>query len=205
MFEIITIIGFAVTLAGIVLHRLISPSGPRKVKKTQSGKGKSSLLAVLRKLVYLLALLSFVVLVFTGFYPLLVLGEHITGYFVMLHATFSPVFAVCLAVLALMWADKCRIDYNEYPVMRRIVRLLTGAKAADEETPCKNSGPGQKITFWLIILLALPLILSIVVILLGYSGTHQQEWFLAAHRYIALLFCLVAIIHTYLMTRMQAM
>jgi len=46
-------------------------------------KQRLSLVGVLRKLVYLLALLCFVVLAVTGFYPTLILGEHISGYLVM--------------------------------------------------------------------------------------------------------------------------
>jgi len=198
MYQTISIIAFLITLAGIVLHRLVSPSHKKRQGKS---KKKLSIVGVLRILVYLLALLCFVVLAVTGFYPTLVLGEHISGYLVMIHATFAPVFAVCLAVLAVMWASRCRFAYSDWPWFERIVQWVTLAKSSSEEAPSKSSGLGQKITFWLIIFLALPLILSIVLSMFPLFGTHWQELLLGVHRYTALVFALVVIVHTYLVIR----
>jgi len=155
----------------------------------------------LRILVYLVALLSFVVLAITGFYPTLILGEHITGYLVMVHATFAPVFAVCLAVLAVMWAKCCRFTGGDWPRFERIVQWLTLSNNPGDETARKGSGIGQKIAFWLIIFLALPLILSIVMSMFPLFGTHWQEILLSMHRYTALIFAMVAILHTYFIIR----
>jgi len=198
MYQTISIIAFLITLAGIVLHRLVSPS--HKKRKRKSTK-KLSPVGILRILVYLLALLCFVVLAVTGFYPTLVLGEHISGYLVMVHATFAPIFAVCLAVLAVMWAGRCRFVYSDWPWFERFVQRVTSVKSSSEEAPSKSSGLGQKMAFWLIILLALPLILSIVLSMFPLFGTHWQELLLSMHRYTALVFALVAIVHTYLVIR----
>ncbi len=161
---------------------------------------KLSLAGVFRKLVYLLALLCFVILAVTGFYPTIILGEHISGYLLMIHATFAPIFAICLAVLAVMWASNCRFNRNDLPWFQRIVQRITLVKSADEETVDKGS-IGQKISFWLIIFLALPLILSIVLSMFPYFGTYWQELFLFIHRYTALVFALTVIVHTYLLMR----
>ncbi len=118
---------------------------------------KWSLINVLRMLVYLVALVCFVVLVITGFYPVLVQGGHLSGYLLMIHATFAPVFAGCLAVLALMWADNCRFDKSDWPWLQKLLGREAAAEPADA-----NCQLGQKMCFWLIILLALPVILSIV-------------------------------------------
>ena len=198
MYQTISIIAFLITLAGIVLHRLVSPSHKKRQRKSIK---KLSIVGVLRILVYLLALLCFVVLAVTGFYPTLVLGEHISGYLVMVHATFAPVFAVCLAVLAVMWASRCRFAYSDWPWFERIVQWVTLAKSSSEEAPSKSSGLGQKMTFWLIIFLALPLILSIVLSMFPLFGTYWQELLLGVHRYTALVFALVVIVHTYLVIR----
>jgi len=162
---------------------------------------KLSIVGILRKLVYLLALLCFVVLAVTGFYPTLVLGEHISGYLVMVHATFAPIFAICLAVLAVMSVRNCRFNQSDWPWFGRIVQRVTLVKSTGEETLRKSSGLGQKITFWLIIFLALPLILSIVLSMFPLFGTHWQELLLSTHRYTALVFALVAIVHIYLVIR----
>jgi cytochrome b subunit of formate dehydrogenase len=149
------------------------------------------------------ALFSFVVLALTGFYPVLILGEHITGYLVMIHATFAPVFAGCLAVLAVLWAHQCRFTSGDLPWFERLVQRVTLTDGTNAEARRGSSGLGQKITFWLIIFLALPLGLSILLSMYPLLGTHWQELLLSLHRYTAYVFSLVVIIHTVLLLRMR--
>jgi len=152
-------------------------------------------------LVYLLALVCFVILALTGFYPVLILGEHISGYLVMLHVTFAPVLTVCVAVLAVMWASHCRFTAGDWPWFERIVKRITSVKSVDKAAKSKSSGLGQKITFWLIILLTLLLALSIVISMFPLFGTHGQELCLGLHRNIAYIFTVVVIVHTCLLIR----
>jgi cytochrome b subunit of formate dehydrogenase len=198
MYQTISIIAFLITFVGIVLHRLVSPSRKKRQKKSTK---KRSIVGILRILVYLLALLCFMVLAVTGFYPTLVLGEHISGYLLMIHATFAPILAVCLAVLAVMWAGRCRLSYSDWPGFQRFVQRVTLVKSSGNKTPHNSSGLGQKITFWLIIFLALPLILSIILSMFTLFGTYWQELLLGTHRYTALVFAMVVIVHTYLVIR----
>lgn len=213
MFQTISIVALLITFAGIALHCIAFPSKKERrwnpIKKLVHIftlillEQKLSPVGVLRKLVYLLALLCFVILAITGFYPTLVLGEHISGYLLMIHATFAPIFAICLAVLAVMWARRCRFTRSDWPGFQRFVQRVTLTKNASEQAYNENSGIGQKISFWLIIFLALPLILSIVLSMFPYFGTYWQELLLDIHRYTALIFALVAIVHTYLVVRTQ--
>jgi cytochrome b subunit of formate dehydrogenase len=229
MFRIVSIVAFGATIAGIILHGVALPwAKGRRWDANEILRKLVCLLTLLfleqklapvralRKLVYLLALLCLVVLAVTGFYPTLVLGEHISGYLVMVHATFAPVFAVCLAVLAVMWAGRCRFTYSDWPWFQSIVQRVTlirdpslhrkvscgvtrDSLLSDERraTNC-SSGLGQNMTFWLLIFLALPLILSIVLSMFPLFGTHHQEILLALHGYVALVFTIVAIVHIYL-------
>ena len=160
-----------------------------------------SLVVVLRSLVYLLALFCFAVLAVTGFYPLLVLGEHISGYLVMIHATFAPVFAICLAVLAVMWARRCRLAYGDWPWLERFVQRVTLVKSANGQMRIRSCDLGQKVAFWLIIFLALPLILSIVLSMFPLFGTHWQEILLGVHRWTAYVFAPAVIVHAFLLVR----
>jgi len=145
---------------------------------------KLGLVGAFRKLLYLLALLCFLVLVVTGFYPALVLQEPIGGYWLTLHAVFAPVFAGCLAVLAVMWAGNCTFNKDDWLFPRvRGNELL------------------RKICFWLIVFLALPVILSIVLSMFKIFGTRGQDFLLQLHRYGALILALVIILHTYLTIR----
>jgi cytochrome b subunit of formate dehydrogenase len=210
MFQTISIVAFLVTVGVLALNCIISPCKEcwrhplRKLVQLVTMlfiEQKLSPAGVLRKLVYLLALLCFVVLAFTGFYPTLVLGEHISGYMVMVHATFAPVFAICLAVLAVMWARSSRLAGSDWPWFQRLVQRVTLTKSPGEETPPEGSGLGQKISFWLIIFLALPLALSIVLSMYPIFGTHWQELLLGIHGYTALVFAIAVIVHIYLMIR----
>jgi hypothetical protein len=107
MFQTVSMIALVATLLGVAVHWVLTPAGgPRcplrgtvYVLSLLLVEQKSSPLGVLKKLVYLLAVACFLVLSVTGFYPLLVRGEHISGYFMMIHATFAPIFALCLAIL----------------------------------------------------------------------------------------------------------
>ena len=199
MFQKISIIVLLITLAGIILHRIVVPSNNRL--PGNSTNDRLSIIGMLRILVYLAVLFCFVVLAITGFYPTLILGKHISGYLVMVHATFAPVFAVCLAVLAVMWAKRWCFTSGDWPLFERIVRWATLANSPVANTYGKSSGLGQKISFWLIIFLALPLIISIVLSMFPLFGTHWQELLLSMHRYTALVFAMVAIVHTYFIIR----
>ena len=157
-------------------------------------KSKARLVDILRILVYLAALLCLVVLALTGFYPVLIRGEHISGYLVMVHATFAPVFAVCVAVMAVMWASNCRFSRGDWPWFDRLVQRATLVQSAGGQRAGK-SGLWRKIFFWLTILLALPLGLSIVLSMFPLFGTHVQELLLSMHRWTAYVFGPVAAIH----------
>jgi len=157
-------------------------------------KSKASLVDILRILVYLAALLCLVVLAVTGFYPVLIRGEHISGYLVMVHAMFAPVFAVCLAVMAVFWARNACFGRGDWPWFDRLVQRVSLLQSAGGQRP-GTSGLWRKIFFWLTIFLALPLGLSIVLSMFPLFGTHVQELLLSMHRDTALVFGPVAAIH----------
>jgi cytochrome b subunit of formate dehydrogenase len=211
MFRTISIISFVLTLGAVFLCSVLFPSGQswrHPFKKLVHLftllfiEQKLSFAGVVRKLVYLLALLCFLVLGFTGFYPTLGLNQHISGYLLIVHATCAPILAICLAVLAVMWAGRCRFIYADWPWFQRFIERVTLIKSSDQPSD-KNQSVGQKITFWLIIFLALPLIMSIVLSMLPYFGTNWQEFLLTIHRWTALIFAIVVIVHTYMMIRIQ--
>ena len=193
MFRIISIIGFAAVFAGIILHYICIRT---KRDELSSKELKPDFFGILRKIVYLFALLCFVVLFVTGFYQPLVGGRAISGFLVMIHATFAPVFAVFIAILAVMWAGNCVFDKNYWPWLTKLL----------QRQPKSDSKPQRyefllKLCFWVILVLALPLILSIVLSMFKIFGTSMQELFLNVHRYTSLVIAIVIILHTYLMIR----
>jgi len=214
MFRTISTISFVVVLAAMALHFVLRKpkcdilfGGERKCRLLDLLRlavfaftllfveQKLTLLGVLRKLVFLLALLCLVVLVITGFVPRIFLGEQISGYWLMLHATAAPVFAACMAALAVMWADACRLNKNYWPWLNIIIRRTPQSVASPREYELAG-----RLAFWLLVVLALPVVLSAVLSMFPLFGTAWQEFLLQLHRYCTLTFALVAIIYLYLLT-----
>jgi cytochrome b subunit of formate dehydrogenase len=209
MFQTVADIALVMTFLGVAAHWVLVPTGgPRNV--VQGGvhvfsllliEQRSSILGVLKKLAYLVSLVCFLVLALTGFWPLLVRGEHISGYLMMIHATFAPVFALCLAILAVTWAGANCFTAEDCPWMQRLLRRTTRLHVAAEEGSGRCAVLWYKATFWLLMFLALPLILSIVISMFHILGTSWQHFTMAIHRWTGLIFAVVAILHTYLAIR----
>jgi cytochrome b subunit of formate dehydrogenase len=211
MFQTISIIAVLGTFAGIAVHWIATSAGTMRCPVAGGIhmlsllliEQRSSLLGTLKKLVYLLAVVCFLVLAITGFYPLLVKGEHISGYLMMIHATFAPVFALCLGILAVTWAGSYRFTAEDCPWVSRLLRRVTRLRVPADNRPWQCSRVVCKAAFWLLLVLALPLILSIIVSMFHLLGTDWQGIAMALHRWTALVFVIVAIIHTYLAARLR--
>jgi len=219
MFRTVSITGFVACLVTMAMHFIISkPKADDLFGKDRSMRildplrwlvffltllfveQKWNLVGALRKLVFLLALLCFVVLVVTGFVPPLILGKAISGWWLVIHATFSPVFAACVAILAVMWAGKSTFDKNYWPWLNRVL----ARRPQSTEMPARYELQ-QKVCFWVIIFLSLPVILSAVLSMFTLFGTYGQELLLEVHRYSALSLALFSIAWLYLtaLTEMQ--
>jgi cytochrome b subunit of formate dehydrogenase len=221
MFRTVAITGFIVVIAGAILHFIASKpkfddvfgkDRPMRIldplrllfffKTLLFVEQKWSLVGVLRKLVFLLAILCFVVLVVTGFAPIIFTGLSITRWWLMIHATFAPVFAACIAALAVLWADKNRLDKNYWPWLNRaLLRQPTSTAQPEKYELC------LKISFWAILLLSVPMILSAILGTFTFFGTDWQRILLIIHRYSTLLLSLFAIIYLELaaLTEMRRM
>ena len=197
MFRWIFIIGFAVIIAGIVLHALLFSC--RNKSQCLSGsipEQKFRWLAMLKKLVFVVGLLSFIVLLITGFGPLL-LGGRLQGYWLMIHATFSPVFIGCAAVIGIMSAGQYRFNNKDAESIHRTWK-------PDRSQGCwaTDSGIGAKVGFWLLLLMTLPLTLSMVLSMFPILGTDGQQLLFHIHRWCGLVFAWTAVIELYMLIRM---
>ncbi|HIJ70447.1 MAG TPA: hypothetical protein HPP87_03685 [Planctomycetes bacterium] len=151
----------------------------------------------LKKLAACVWLICLVVLSATGFGPWLVLHKRLTGYWLMVHVTFAPVFALCTAVLAVMYAHNLSFDKSDRLFLLRIFRR----RKPYEEFVGNGSVIVMKVCFWLICVSALPLFLSSVLSMFPLFGTEGQEIMFQTHRYSALLLSLFGILYTYLLIR----
>ena len=210
MFRTVSIIVLLVAVAALALHYLVSRlRSPAKGGPVCIARGLVYLLTLLflpqqltllgkfKKLLYLVAMLCVVVLAVTGFYPVLILGKHISGYLLMIHVTAGGVFAACLVLLAFTFAHSHRFNENDWPWLASLIRRRL---QKDPFLP-RNTDLPRKICFWLLAVLALPVMLSVVLSMFPIFGTASQNLLADTHRYSTLAFAAVAIIHTYLTIR----
>ncbi len=211
MFSPIAIAGFVVVVAGIIVHWLFARPRLNDIFGADRSARYLDLLriivlpitllfvpqklrpaGVLRKLVFLLALLCFLVLAVTGFVPKLILGKTIFGYWLMVHATAAPVFIACVAVLAVMSAQENRLDKSYWPWLNTVLRRRPENAALPEQHELI-----RRLCFWVILFLSLPVTLSAVLAMFPLYGTGWQEFLAQTHRYCTLGLALIAIIYLY--------
>ena len=159
-----------------------------------------SIIDTLKKLAGTLWLICFVVLSVTGFGPWLILQKRLAGYHLMIHATFAPVFALCTAALAVMYAHYMRFDKSDGIFLSRIFRR----RKPDEKLVGDGFVIVMKLSFWLICVLSVPLFLSSVLSMFRLFGTTGQEILFQTHRYSALFFGFAAVVYTLLALRKTA-
>jgi hypothetical protein len=208
MFRIISIVSFLAVLGGIGLHHLIFSSGYKNRFSLGSLLRKMAhlftplfllqklgLIGRLRKLSFLLGLLSFCVLLLTGFGPLS-LGCRLHGYLLMIHATFAPVFIACTAFIAITGAaqyvfNKKDIEHIPCPCWK-LPNRADGCWLSD-------TGIGAKTGFWILLVMSIPVALTMVLSMLPLFGLEGQEFLFHAHRWCALVFGLTAIVELYIL------
>ncbi len=212
MFPLIAIIGSLVVLAGCVLDFILRrPSfddlfgAERPMKPLDCLRfflfgftlllpiQKASFLLKIRRLILALAVICFLVLAVTGFFPVLILGKSIFGYWMMIHVIFGGVFAFCLALLAVLWAQDNSLDVSCCPLLRKLFSEDSGDVPSGGRAELL-----QRAVFWLLMSLAVPLVLSILLSMFTLFGTDIQKFLLACHRYIALGFAVIAVAFAYL-------
>jgi len=117
------------------------------------------------------ATIGFLIAAITGLGPLYLFGE-VTGWLLLIHMFGAAVFLVGMAAVALVWADRCRFGVE------------TGLNL------------GQKLVFWIALVLGLVIMLSMLLAMLPLFGTTGQHVLLDIHEYCGLLFLVAMIVHT---------
>jgi cytochrome b subunit of formate dehydrogenase len=146
-------------------------------------------LNALKHFFYLATLGSALLLAITGFLPVIIFGAAVSNVALMLHLLLAPLFAVGVAALSLFYAQRHRFNKEDWGRVSQWIR-----KARPGTTPAHPS-TGQKICFWLGLLLAVPAMASTVLMMYPFYGTDGQEWLLHLHGYTGLLLLLVVMLH----------
>ena len=158
---------------------------------------KLSLPGKIRKLVFLVALLSFLVLFLTGFGPVL-FGGKLHGWLLMIHATFALVFIACAAIVVFLGAGQYAFNQGDADHLPKTCLPVKSSCCWLTDT-----GIGAKAGFWMLTVLILPVTLTMVLSMLPLFGTHGQELLFHWHRWCALVFAWIAIVELYMLIRME--
>jgi hypothetical protein len=206
LFRIISVLGIVSLLgaiASVLRRRLKSWRDVWRFLAVQAGDswrvwserrvpGPGGILASLRRSVSRLAVVLFLVLLGTGFVPVVFLGEHLSGFLLVIHVTVAPLFALSLASLALLWAHRLRFDTEDWRVARGPGKGRGAAGGSVVRCAVKTG-------FWLVLFLSLPLMGSIILGLFPLFGTEGEELLIRIHGYSALVLALVALTQIYLL------
>jgi len=122
-----------------------------------------------------------------------------------LHVLAGPVFAVGLAVSAVLWADGCQFVRDDPAWLRRggayFVRRAAKSRAEADAgmtpPPADRLDAGQKLFFWIIVTLGFLAVASMMFQTVPWFGQRGQARLLAIHKYSALGLLIAVILHTY--------
>ncbi len=151
------------------------------------------ILKCIKVLLYCIAVICVVLLTLTGFMPYFITGGPVSGFLLMLHVSLSPVFAISMTLISLLWAHEQIFNTSD---QQWLYNNIFGKKDKDV---LSHYQPVLKLCFWLLVFLTPFIMGSIIFSMYPVFGTGGQESLLTLHFSSALLFLIVSLVHTYLL------
>jgi hypothetical protein len=161
------------------------------VWRERKNLGTGSALDNFRRIAYGLSAGFFVLLALTGFSPVLVTGEHLSGFLLIVHVTVAPLFALSLSALALLWAHRLRFDEEDW-------RYVLGPGKRRHSGGERRMKLALKVGFWMVLVFSLPLMGTIILGLFPLFGTEGEAFLTRAHGYSAILLLVAALTEIHL-------
>jgi hypothetical protein len=146
-------------------------------RPTRRGLGSARLLRI-ERLIYLLFLLAVLLQAISSF-GMIIVGQRMHGWMLVLHMSVAGLFAVTLTVLAVLWAEQA--SFERAPAVPRSARFYAG----------------EKVAFWLTLIAGTSTILSAMLGMMTWFGSEGQITLLRIHRYSALLLLICVVFHGY--------
>ena len=128
----------------------------------------------IERVIYALFLIAVLLMALSSFGMILV-GQSMHGWMLILHMSVAGMFAVALTALAVLWAEQ----------------------ASFTRDPAARFYTGEKVAFWLTVAAGFSTILSAMLGMMSWFGTVGQSILLDVHRYSALVLLICAIFHGY--------
>jgi hypothetical protein len=134
------------------------------------------LIGCLKVLSAFLAAVSAILLAISGFIPFLIFGKPLTGFILLFHVSVSPVFAVSMTIISLLWVKEHIFDSEDNIGLQKY----------------------RKMCFWFMILLTLVIMGTIILSMYPIFGSQWQENLLNLHLFSTLLFVAAGVIYSYI-------
>ncbi|MFA7419933.1 MAG: hypothetical protein WCZ90_09625 [Melioribacteraceae bacterium] len=128
----------------------------------------------------------FIILFVTAFLPV-VFGYHMSGLFMMIHASTALLASICLVAFVFLFSNSNQLSLEELKKLADDYRLK---KTLDSQIMLK-------VLYWLLIALILPAMLSIILMLYPLFGTDGLEFLADVHRWSVLLLTICVIFVQY--------
>jgi hypothetical protein len=154
--------------------------------KSIKSKSSAEKFRSLRSITYLVTILAFLIMLITGFLPLLFTGSNLTGIFLMIHVSVAPFISITFAMLVILFAHSNRFDGDDI--------AFSTKDSGKRKTKYKDSAY-MKMNFWLISVFSLPAMVSIILSMFPLFGTEGQISLLEIHRYSVLIISILVIFH----------
>jgi len=159
--------------------------------KTIKSKSITEKFRSLRSIIYLVTILAFLVMLITGFLPLLFTGSNLTGILLMIHVSVAPLISITFAMLVILFAHSNRFDGDD---------IIISTEDEGTKKIVYKSSAYLKINFWLISIFSLPAMVSIILSMFPLFGTEGQINLLEIHRYSVLIISILVIFHVGLLS-----
>ena len=128
----------------------------------------------------------FIILFITAFLPV-VFGYHMSGLFMMVHASSALLASICLVAFVFLFSNSNQLSLEE---LQNLAGNYRQKKTLDSRIMLK-------VLYWLIIALILPAMLSIILMLYPLFGTDGLEFLADVHRWSVLLLTICVIFVQY--------
>ena len=148
-----------------------------------------------KKLFYLVTLLLFLIMTISSMIPSVLFGDSLSGIFLLIHVTAAPIFALFLAVSAILYSHSFQFNKNDFS------NLPT--ETSTKFSIIFNQNGKSKLTYWLFVLFSIPLMISTILNMFPLFGTDGQLFLLEIHRYSALILIILVIFHSGLISAMD--
>lgn len=146
------------------------------------------LIHTIKNTVLLLTIILFAIMFSSSIIPYGILGDSLTGIFLLIHVTFAPVFSLSLALSFLFYANAHKLIILDFQNLK--LNLKSNKIIFDNSLILSLI----KILFWVICLFSISLLLSIIFTFFPIWGTDGQNLLLSIHAFSGLIITILVIL-----------